>query len=143
MIHDTQQTLKSIAVEARKAGLEVDWDSKSRLIITVTFTDPFLRNLSGEVHLLIRETLVGHRYVILESLGGTMLTPAWAEKIGCWLEWYLRRWCSPSYWWSFRHVWGWQVSHPWIGLKPALAHATDRALTFERYCRFPELIHER
>ena len=126
-------TLSRIAQAASEAGFMIRWDDDDRLVIAPEFHRE-LKEHSGNICLNVFNTPVGIRWVIVEDYAGFQMSPIWAEDLGSWIRKELRNWCSDVYWWTFRWIWGWQVSHPWESLELAHAQCVTEAARFHSWC---------
>ena len=131
-------TLLQIAEDAIAVGCRVEWPTEKTLLVFPFFKRE-LEGYSGDISFEIRNTLVGLRFVVVEHYAGFMLSPMWAEDLGTWMRSELRKWCSDFYWWTFRNIWGWQVSHPWESLEQAVALTTIKTRMFHGWCESTEV----
>ena len=125
-------TLATIAKAAEAAGCSIDWEDPDLLVIAPEFRG-VLKEHSGEICIYAFNTLVGIRWAIFEHYTGFQMSPSWAMDLGEWIAWELRDWCSNVYWWTFRRIWGWQVSHPWESLDLAIEQCTAEAAEFHSW----------
>lgn len=132
-------TLLLIAEQATSAGCYSEWVDNGNLLVFPTF-DGDLVSYSGDISFEVKETLVGLRFVVVEHYGGFMLSPIWPEDVGLWVKRELRDWCSAVYWWTFRNIWGWQVSHPWESLEQTMALTREKAEMFQSWCESTEVL---